>query len=225
MIGPTNDRLAARQAYFRAMNRAGSRPRLVAIAGAALLIMATTAGACRGSDRSGSSTTTSIDANDPGTTTATATPVRVFSDPAQPIVVAIGEQFAIVLPAEPGAGTNWRPVISPDPKVILSIGTEFKEPGDAVTGQTQPDGTLSQVMRYGARTLGAAQIALRYGQPQAARSADPTLTFTVNVIDPNAPTTTVPLPTDTGTTTAPPSPTTSTRPRTTTTTRKTTTTA
>ena len=214
--------MVARRAYFRAMTRAGSRPRLVAVAIAAAAIMAMAAGACRGSDRSGSSTTTSTDASDPGTTTGTATPVRVFSDPAQPITVAIGEQFAIVLPAEPGAGTSWRPVSGPDAKVILSFGTEFKEPGEAVTGQTQPAGTLSQVMRYGGRALGSTQIALRYGRPQAAQSADPAMTFIVNVIDPNAPTTTVPPTTDSSTTIT--APTTSSRPKTTTTTTKGTTT-
>jgi hypothetical protein len=99
-----------------------------------------------------------------------------------------------------------------------------------VTGQTQPDDMASQVLRYGARSLGTTQIVLRYGQPAAAQPGDPTMTFTVNVIDPSAPTTAPPS-TDTTSTTAPvtsaPTSPSTTRPRatTTTTSKRTTTTA
>src|SRR4051812_35983715 len=168
---------------------ASTRSRLVAVAVAAGLVMAL-AGSCSGSDAGSSSTTTSIDPNDPGATSATAPPIRVFSDASQPIDVAVGEQFAIVLAAQPGTGKSWRAVSGPDLVVLVSIGTEFRDPGDAITGQTLPEDSMSQVLRYAARSLGTTQIALRYGLVNTAQADDPMLTFTVNVIDPNGPTTT-----------------------------------
>ena len=211
---------------IRSPGRASGRGRLGAFVGASVLVMALVGAGCSGADSSSSSTTTT--SNDPAITTGTAPPVRVFSDPTQPISIVIGEQFAIVLPAEPSAGKSWQPTERPNGLVILSIGTEFREPGDAVTGQTLPPDTVSQVLRYGGRTAGTAQISLRYGKPGPADPSDPTMVFNVTVIDPSIPTTTAPPPTDSSTTTVTPTTaprSTTTRPRTTTTTtRKTTTT-
>jgi predicted secreted protein len=176
---------------------------------------------CGGSDSSSSTTTVGpVD----GVVSDTVPSVPVFSDPAQPIVVNLGMQFAIVLDANPAAGESWQPVQRPDPAVILSIGSEFRAPGEAVVGQTQTtDDTESQVLRYGARQAGAAQITLRYGRAGSTPTPDdPTLTFAVTVVDPSIPTTTAPPATDPSTTTtsAPAVTTTTKKPRSTTTTKK-----
>jgi hypothetical protein len=173
-----------------------------------------------GSEPSGSSATTSPDG---AATLATAPPVQAYSDPGQPIYVGVGQQFAIVLDADPAAGLSWVPVAPPDPAILLSIGIEFRAPGQAVEGQTTPSDTDSQVLRYGARALGTAQIALRYSRPGAAPApGDPTATFTVEVVtDPDNPPLPPPPP-STDTTAAPattaPAGSTTSRPRSTTTT-------
>jgi len=182
---------------------------LLATGAVALVVVA----GCSSADSSSSTTTTA--AVEPGTTSETAPPVRVFTNPAQPISVVLGEQFAIVLPAQPGAGKSWQPAGGPSLQILVSIGTEFRAPETAVTDQTQPAGTVSQVLRYAARSPGTTTITLRYGQPGAAQPDDQTLTFTVVVVDPSVPTTAPPA-TDTTITTLGLTPTTATRTPTTT---------
>ena len=168
---------------------------LLATGAVALMVLA----GCSSAGSSSSTTTTAT--VDPGTTSETAPPVRVFTDPAQPISVVLGEQFAIVLPAQPGAGKSWQPAGGPSLQILVSIGTEFQAPEPAVTDQTQPDDTVSQVLRYAARSPGTTTITLRYGQPGAAQPDDQTLTFSVVVVDPSVPTTAPPA-TDATTTVA-----------------------
>ncbi len=172
---------------------------------------------CSGSDSASSTTTTGLDA------AVTTPPVTVpaYCDPAAPISVALGQQFALALEADPASGSSWQSVAPPDPAVLLSIGTEFPGPGQTVAGASCTK--ASQVLRYGGRGLGTATISLRYGRPGApATPDDKTLVFTVTVVDPNAPPTTPPPTTAATTTTS--AAVTTTRPRTTTTTRRPTTT-
>jgi predicted secreted protein len=183
------------------------------IAGTVALAVALTG--CGGAESSSSSTTTV-----PGTVSAAA-PVTVpaYCDPAVPISVALGQQFALALTLESNAasGLSWQTVTPPNPAILLSIGTEFPGPGRTVEGGSCQGET--QVMRYGGRALGTTTITLRYGRPGAAAATDPTATFSVTVIDPNAPPTTAPPTTVTTAAAA-----TTTRPKSTTTTRPTTTT-
>jgi predicted secreted protein len=181
--------------------------------GAALFLAA----GCSGAESNSTSSTTVTVAPGDATTLVT---VAVHSDPAAPITVALGQQFAIVLEADPGSGFSWQAEAPPDPKVVLSMGTEFRAPGQAVAGV--PGTATSQVLRYGGRGLGNTQIALRYGRPGAAPAADDKReTFSVTVTQTGEPPpTTSPPPTDSTTTTAPvvtaaPRTTTTTRPRTT----------
>ena len=171
---------------------------------------------CGGSDGSGSTTTTDLEAS----ATAVAVTVPAYCDPAVAISVPIGQQFAIVLEADPATGSSWQTVAPPDPAVLLSIGTEFPGPGPGETVEGRACTPASQVLRYGGRALGTATITLRYGRPGAKAAADDkTLVFTVTVVDPNAPTTIAPTtaPVDTTTSAAP---TTTAKPQSTTTTRR-----
>jgi len=191
-----------------------ARPAGVVMLGVVAFVAALAVTSCGGSDGSGSTTTTDL-----GTSaTAVAVTVPAYCDPAVAISVPIGQQFAIVLEADPATGLSWQTVTPPDAAVLLSIGTEFPGPGQTLEGSAC--GSASQVLRYGGRALGTATITLRYGRPGATAAAgDKTLAFTVTVVDPNAPTTVAPItaPVDTTTTAAP---TTTAKPRSTTTTNR-----
>lgn len=210
--------------------RTADRPRgrsrairsLVAALGLGLLVIL--AIACSGKE---SNSSTSSTLADPDGTAATAPQVDCYTadqaDPAGPLTVSIGAQFAIVLAAEPATGFSWQPTAPADPRLLLTVGTEFRGPGEGCNGVP----TESQVLRYVGRAPGTTQISLHYSRPATAEPDDKVVTFTVNVVDPT--TTTTPPP-DTGstdttpTTTAPkstttkPKSTTTTKPRTTTTT-------
>jgi len=201
------------------------------VAAIALAVGVTALVACSGNE---STASTSSTLDDGGATQPTAPLVAFFTetaaDPAPPIVVGIGQQFAIVLLAEPATGYSWQPVTPADSAILLTVGTEFRGPGEAFEGSPE-----TQILRYVGKTIGTAQISLHYSRPATATPDDKVLTFTVNVVqDPSTTTTTVPptdtSSTDTSTTTVPRTTTTkarsttTTRPRTTTTTTKATTT-
>ena len=192
-----------------------SRPALAVAAALVAVGLTGWVTGCSGSDSSTATTTTVAEVAD----TTPAVTVAAYCDPAVPISVPIGQQFALALEADPASGSRWQTVAPPDPAVLFSIGTEFPGAGTAVEGSTCAK--ASQILRYGGRGLGSATITLRYGRPGAAPAADDkTLTFTVAVVDPNAPTTTAPPTTlDTTTTTAAVTSTTA-RPKTTATTKK-----
>lgn len=60
------------------------------------------------------------------TSTTSPLDVVVATDPAVPIVVAIGRRFSIVLPADPGDG--WRWVVQPfDASRLVALGSEFSD--------------------------------------------------------------------------------------------------
>ncbi len=122
-----------------------------------------------------------------------------------------------MLAAEPATGFSWQPTAPVDPELLLTVGTEFRGPGEGCKSVT----TDSQVLRYVGRTPGTTQISLRYSRPRSSAPDDKTLTFTVNIVDPT--TTTTPPPdtasTDTTSTTTAPKSTTTTKPKSTTTTK------
>jgi predicted secreted protein len=194
---------------------------------AAIGVMVAVAGAnaCSGNESPGSTTST-LDEGGVGQATAPAVACypESYANPAGPITVSIGQQFAVVLLAEPATGYSWQPVAPANPDILLTIGTEFRGPDDGcgISADTQ-------VLRYVGKAPGTAQIALHYSRPAAGAADDKTFTFTIDVVDPNTTTTTAPPidtgSTDTSTTTTPRS--TTTKPRSTTTTkaRSTTTTA
>jgi predicted secreted protein len=203
----------------RPPGRARSVRALIAVVGLVLALVA--ANACTG-DEPDVTTSSTLDS---GSSRPTAPGVECYTaaqaDPAAPITVSIGAQFAIVLAAEPTTGYSWQPVAPADPALLLTVGTEFRGPGEACNVDE-----VTQVLRYVGRAPGTATIALHYSRPAAASEDDTTVTFTVNVVDPT--TTTTPPPVDTSSVDTTPTTkarsTTTTRPRTTTTTEGTTTT-
>jgi len=173
---------------------------------------------CGGGDASTSTTTSISDAEttslDPlagnGADPATTPNIRVFSDPSQTISVDVGEQFAIVLEADPASGNSWQAIGYPDPAMIVVIGSEFRSPDvlavpttSVVVDSTDTTGAVppsteaakpaaTQVMRYGARSPGTTAIKLRYGPPGSLSTDDKSVTFSVVVFDSRIPTTTAP---------------------------------
>jgi len=57
---------------------------------------------------------------------------KAHTDPASPITVASGHRFAIMLPADPGAG--WRWVMAPvDTTIVVPLGSEFRDDASLLT--------------------------------------------------------------------------------------------
>jgi len=106
----------------------------------------------------------------------------VYTDPSKPIRVPIGRSFAIALAADPRSGLSWQPVAPPNPAVLLSIGSSFR---NAPKGHG-----VDQILLYAGRGYGTTQVRLRYASPRRGAATLRAATFTVTVFDPNAPTTT-----------------------------------
>ena len=224
---PAGSRLPSTAPHHpRSRRRAG----VIAVGALAAGALVAALAGCSGSESSSSTTTTEATG-----TVVTAPGVPVFSDPGQPIEVPVGQQFAIVLDAEPAAGYSWLVVTPPDPAIVLSIGTEFRDPlpddGAATTDSVGIGAVRAQVLRYGGLAPGSTQIGLTYAHPDGTPApGDQTRTFQVTVYPPGQPpTTTVPPPdsssSSTSIPTAPASTASTTRARvTTTTTARTTTT-
>jgi hypothetical protein len=135
-------------------------------------------------------------------------------DPAVPISTAVGKEFAIMLPADPGSG--WRWVLTPiDNSRLIALGSRFSDDpdllpkaqsaktttsttiraGNATTSSTT-DTTLPavlplvQIISFAGRAAGPETISFSYNQiagtPQAQNGV---VTFTVQVV-PDTPTTT-----------------------------------
>lgn len=162
--------------------------------------------------------------------TETSIPGRVdpstYVDPSIPISTAVGREFAIMLPADPGSG--WRWVLAPiDNSRLIALGSGFSDDAEllvkaaAATATTTPPTTrlttattsssattttapaalpLVQIISFAGRSVGPATLSFRYtqiaGQPQAENKV---LTFTVQVV-PEPPTTTTTEPQTTTTT-------------------------
>jgi hypothetical protein len=139
-----------------------------------------------------------------------------YVNPAVPISTAVGREFAIMLPADPGSG--WRWVLAPiDNSRLIALGSGFSDDADLIvnaaaatattappttrltTATTSPSATttttplilpLVQIISFAGRSVGPATLSFRYtqiaGQPQAENKV---LTFTVQVV-PEPPTTT-----------------------------------
>lgn len=52
--------------------------------------------------------------------------VKVFTDPAKPVTAKVGQRFAVMLPANPGAGWKWT-VTGIDNRILLPLGLEFTD--------------------------------------------------------------------------------------------------
>lgn len=117
----------------------------------------------------------------------------VFTEPDQPIVVAVGARFGILLPAEHTAGFRWQLTADPDRAVLMPLGNELLTSTTALPGS--PD---AEVISFAARAEGQTTIRLRYvGSDGSPDPTGRTATFTVTVTATGEP----PLPAETSPTT------------------------
>jgi len=140
-----------------------------------------------------------------------------YVDPSVTISTAVGREFAIMLPADPGSG--WRWVLAPiDNSRLIALGSGFSDDAQLIakaqiataTTTTTPPTTrfnaaaasstttttspvvlpLVQIISFAGRSVGPATLSFRYTQIAGQPQAEnKVLTFTVRVV-PEAPTTT-----------------------------------
>lgn len=153
--------------------------------------------------------------------TETSIPGRVdpptYVNPAVPISTAVGREFAIMLPADPGSG--WRWVLAPiDNSRLIALGSGFSDDAELIakaevataTTTTTPPTTrfnaaaassttttttlavlpLVQIISFAGRSIGPATLSFRYTQIAGQSQAEnKVLTFVVQVV-PGIPTAT-----------------------------------
>jgi predicted secreted protein len=124
--------------------------------------------ACSGEEAQSpsSSTATTTAAPDPSGTGPLDYPA--YRDPAQRIYVALSRRFALRFDSEPTAGFSWRLTNTPDPGVVVPIGTEFR----GETTGTAIGGTVAQYISFAASGTGDATIEVRYLSPSGAPAPD-----------------------------------------------------
>jgi len=141
-----------------------------------------------------------------------------YVNPAIPISTAVGREFAIMLPADPGSG--WRWVLAPiDNSRLIALGSGFSDDAELLvkvaaatatttttppttrltTATTSPSATtttapavlpLVQIISFAGRSVGPATLSFRYTQIAGQPQAEnKVLIFTVQVV-PQPPTTT-----------------------------------
>ncbi len=178
----------------------------------AAVIMALGFGSCGGSPSApiaDPTTSAPVDTTTPGPLE----PVR-SSDPDQPLAVALGGRFELLLPADPTRG--WRWVLEPvDTAVVVPLSSEFLD-DPAVLASTAPSTTttsssstepattwvpttattidldspeaapLVQVISFAGRSPATTSIELRYERIGGSTQRPRTVTFTVVVLLPQS---------------------------------------
>jgi predicted secreted protein len=104
--------------------------------------------------------------------------VNEFTDPSEPVRVAVGEEFQIRLRGASTAGYLWT-LADPKPSsdVLQPIGDAFDAPAS-----THPGASAAQLFRFRAVGRGAATVVLRYARPwEEATEGDRVARFEVAV--------------------------------------------
>lgn len=126
---------------------------------------------CSGDEESADPTTTS----GPDTTTPK---ILTFSDPALPIAVVRGQEFAIRVEANASTGFTWSVTSPPDPELVelLTPNGNTEAPSAGGVGAAG-----STIFEFKARASGSTEVTLTYDR-SFEPSDDPTSeTFTINV--------------------------------------------
>jgi hypothetical protein len=99
-----------------------------------------------------------------------------YRDTATPIWVAVGQQFALALDADPRAGERWRLANPPDPSVLVPLGNERRPlAGDG-------DDRLTQLLLFAAAGEGETTVEVILVGPDGAPVGDrEPLVFVVGV--------------------------------------------
>ncbi len=154
--------------------------------------MAACTGGTGGSDDASAATTLP----GPSTTDPSTNPTAytAFPDPSQPVVVALGRRFGLLLEVDPSAGRRWEVEGGGDAAILLPLGVELVPDNTALAGN--PD---TQVLTFVADALGTTTVELLLVGPDGAPVSDTApVTFTVVVTaDGLPPTTTLPPETST----------------------------
>ncbi len=86
--------------------------------------------------------------------------VKEYKDPAVPIEVEKGEEFAIVLESNPTTGYQWKLAEPIDEEVLILIKTEYEEPDEELLGAPG-----EEKWTFKAENLGDTEITLAYVRP------------------------------------------------------------
>lgn len=90
---------------------------------------------CTGDDTSTSDPTATTSPVPPAEPVDDPLAFTAYTDPAVPIVAAVGERFVLLLDAEPSEGYRWEVVAAPDPAVAMPLGSQFL-PRDSIPATT-----------------------------------------------------------------------------------------
>ncbi len=207
-LKPMNsDRTPNRTPFNRVAPPSRLRHLVVLAIGLLTLLIGCSSGTSSGSDQ------TPADTSIPGRVDP-----PTYVDPSVPISTAVGREFAIMLPADPGSG--WRWVLAPiDNSRLIALGSGFSDDADLLAkataatatttttppttrlarGTTPPSTTstttpavlpLVQIISFAGRSVGPATLSFRYTQIAGQPQAEnKVLIFTVQVV-PEPPTTT-----------------------------------
>jgi len=153
--------------------------------------------ACSGEEASPSGSTFGPGTTIAGDPTGTgALEYEAYSDASAPIYVALGRRFALQLDSEPGAGYSWQVSNTPDPAVVVPLGTQLRSTNPGVPGST-----AVQYISFAASGLGTTTIEVRYVSPTGEIAANTvpipfavTVTFTGDPPPPPPPEETTTLP-------------------------------
>ena len=202
-----SDRTPNRTPFNRVAPPSRLRHLVVLAIGLLMLLVGCSSGTSSGSNQ------TPADASIPGRVDP-----PTYVDPSVPISTAVGREFAIMLPADPGSG--WRWVLTPiDNSRLIALGSGFSDDPELLAkaevatapSTTTPPTTRSnaatansstttttapavlplvQIISFAGRSIGPATLSFRYTQIAGQPQAEnKVLTFTVQVV-PEAPTTT-----------------------------------
>jgi len=130
--------------------------------------------ACGGDETSDGGGTTTTSAPD----TTTPKPLT-FSDPALPIVVVRGQEFAIELESNPSTGFAWSITTPPDPALVEVLTPEGNTQAPSADGGVGAPG--STIFEFEGKASGSATVTFTYARPNAPEEDATTQTFTINV--------------------------------------------
>jgi predicted secreted protein len=129
--------------------------------------------ACGGDDESGGETTTT-------TATDTTTPkMLTFSDPALPIAVVRGQEFAIELESNASTGYVWTITTPPDPALVETLTPEGNTQAHSASGGVGAPG--STIFEFKGEASGSTPVTFTYARPSAPDENPSSTTFTINV--------------------------------------------
>ena len=145
--------------------------RRLAVVAMAVVALSGLAACGGGEESSGESTSTS--ASD------TTTPkILTFADPALPIVVVRGQEFAIQLESNASTGFEWSITTPPDAEIVEVLTAEGNTEAPSGGGVGAPGSTIFE---FKGKAAGSATVTFTSARPGDPADNPTTETFTINV--------------------------------------------